>query len=111
MIPQWIHEEVKQERDEANQRCEWVAAELHGDPIFGAGAVDLLVIQVNALRTQRDKAKEDATRWEQAAYQLSEVLADVEVDGFYEFSADKWMVWAQKRVSILPILAKLLEDA
>jgi hypothetical protein len=57
MIPQWMHEEVKQERDEANQRCEWVAAALHGDPIFGTGAVDSLVIQVNALRTQRDTAR------------------------------------------------------
>jgi hypothetical protein len=78
--------------------------------MYGARPGELLD-HIDTLTRARDAAREDATRWEQAAYQLSEVLADVEVDGFYEFSADKWLAWAQKRVSMLPILAKLLEDA
>jgi hypothetical protein len=35
---------------DAQQRLEWVATALHGDPMFGRGAFDPLVRQVEALR-------------------------------------------------------------
>lgn len=35
---------------DASQRLEWVAAALHGDPVFGPGASEPLVRQIHALR-------------------------------------------------------------
>ena len=41
---------ARREVAEAQQRCEWVAAALHGDPIVGAGGFDQLVQSVRSLQ-------------------------------------------------------------
>lgn len=44
----------------AEQRCEWVAAALHGDPLFGPATEEPLYQQVVALRNAWMDAKHDA---------------------------------------------------
>lgn len=43
----------------SQQRIEWVAAALHGDPFFGPGAEEPLVKQVDALRAEVGTLRED----------------------------------------------------
>lgn len=44
--------ELERERDEAQQRLEWVAATLHGDLLVGRGAEEPLVRDIAALRAE-----------------------------------------------------------
>ncbi len=41
---------ARREGEAAQQRCEWVATALHGDPMFGPGCDEPLVQQVRALQ-------------------------------------------------------------
>lgn len=41
---------ARREVETAQQRCEWVATALHGDPMFGPGCDEPLVQQVRALQ-------------------------------------------------------------
>ena len=58
---------ARREVEAAQQRCEWVATALHGDPMFGPGCDEPLVQQVRALQadlaTSR-AAQEDVRRVE-----------------------------------------------
>ena len=53
---------ARREGEAVQQRCEWVATALHGDPMFGPGCDEPLVQQVRAL--QADLATSRAAQHE-----------------------------------------------